>query len=476
MKPNAIALLLFCAVSGFASERYVVARQDGWTAVSLTAAEADAVALAPGVRYVERDVERFVSTLPPPHLGSQQVAPWGVTDVRAPAVWALTRGEGVRVGIIDTGYDLNHPFPEEEAQGDALGHGTRMAGAIAAADNGFGVIGVAPGVSLYALKVFPRTGGAASSTIVKAIDWAIAQKLDVLSCSFGGTTPTRLENEAFERARAANIIVIAAVGNDGPGVNYPAAYPSVVGVGASDRAHNVAAFSNRGSEVEFVAPGVDLLSTMLVGQGRMASVTLDDGTVLSAHPFWDSKEGEAEGALIECGRGRAVDFPPETARSVAVIRRDAFSTLDKLRNAAAAQAAGLIVVNDQADDMPMRGGPGDDTVLPVSVSISAQSARVMRERGGAVMLDAYITDYSAADGSSLSAPYVAAIAALVRALRPDLSVDGVLEILRSTAHDLGDQGRDAVSGYGLVDAYAAAAAAAPERVAGAGARRRSAGK
>jgi len=80
------------------------------------------------------------------------------------------------------------------------------------------------------------------------------------------------------------------------------------------------------------------------------------------------------------------------------------------------------------------------------------------------MVDSYITDYEAADGASMSAPHVAAVAALVRALRPDLSADEVVALLASTAADLGEPGRDPVYGYGLVDAYAAAAAAVPERM------------
>lgn len=493
-----LAVLLLHAVSNRADDvrrRYLVATDDGslvlpsgavrfaadeGAAVELTETEASALARRDGVRYIEPDVERFVSSIAPPHLGSHQVAPWGVGDVGAPSVWFLTRGEGVRVGIIDTGIDLSHPdlgeayrggydfvhndpVPEEEATGDAFGHGTRMAGAIAASDNGIGVVGVAPGVSLYALKVFPRTGGALSSNIIRAVDWAIAQRLDVLSCSFGSATPTRLEQEAFDRARKANIIVVAAAGNDGPAVNYPAAYGSVIGVGASDRSHRVAAFSNRGSEVDFVAPGVDLMGTTITGAGRVGTVTLDDATVLSAHPFYDSRQGEARGAAVECGGGGALtDFPAATTNNIALMQRDGGSLLTKLVNGISAQAAGLIVVNNEADDKPMRAGAGGGA-LPVTLSISAQSAALLRAHGGALLLDAYVTDYDAADGTSFSAPYVAAVAALVRALRPDLTVDGVIDILRLSARDLGNPGRDDASGYGLVDAYAAARRAVPER-------------
>ena len=453
-------------------------------AVDLSDEEAKMLAATRGVRYVEPDVERFVSAMPAPapHLDIAQTTPWGLAGVRAPSVWFLTRGEGVRVGIIDTGIDLGHPdlqaayrggydfvhndsVPEEEAEGGGFGHGTRMAGIVAASDNGFGVVGAAPGVSLYALKIFPKNGGALTSNVIRAVEWAIAQKLDVVSCSFGGDTPSRLEEEVYARARRANVLVIAAVGNDGSWVRYPAAYPSVVGVGAMDRTRRIASFSNTGAEVDFVAPGVDVPSTMISGKGHIGSITLDDGTSLPAHPFASSKSGAVAGIAVDCASGGSMDFPPGAAQNVALVHREGIPIPAKVTNAAAAQAAALVVINSAPDDMPVRGSPGfGDAQWPVAVSVSRQAGAILRQSGGSVLVDAYVTDYEAADGASMSAPHVAAVAALVRALRPDLSADGVVALLASTSTDLGDAGRDPVFGYGLVDAYAAAAAAVPEKM------------
>lgn len=456
---------------------------DGY-AIDLSDEEAKALAAASGVRYVEPDVERFVSAMPAPapHLDVAQMTPWSLASIHAPSVWFLTRGEGVRVGIIDTGMDLGHPdlqaayrggydfvhndtVPEEEAEGGGFGHGTRMAGIIAASDNGFGLVGAAPGVSLYALKIFPKNGGALTSNVIRAVEWAIAQKLDVVSCSFGGDTPSRLEEEAYARARRANVLVIAAVGNDASWVRYPAAYPSVVGVGAMDRTRRIASFSNTGAEVDFVAPGVDVVSTMISGRGHIGSITLDDGTSLPAHPFTDSKSGAAAGMPVDCAYGSSIDFPPAAAQNIALVERGRTPIAAKLTNAAAAQAAALVVINSAPDDMPMRGSlESDDPRWPVAVSVSRQTGRILRARGESMLVDSYVTDYDAADGASMSAPHVAAAAALIRALRPDLSADEVVALLASTATDLGDAGRDPVFGYGLVDAYAAAAAAVPEKM------------
>ena len=150
---------------------------------------------------------------------------------------------------------------------------------------------------------------------------------------------------------------------------------------------------------------------------------------------------------------------------MALVLRDGPSIPKKATNAVAAQAAALVVINSALDDMPMRGSLGsDDPLWPVAVSVSRQTGRIILERGESVLVDSYVTDYDASDGASMSAPHVAAIAALVRSLRPDLSADEILALLASTATDLGDAGRDPMFGYGLVDAYAAAAAAVPERM------------
>jgi subtilisin family serine protease len=137
----------------------------------------------------------------------------------------------------------------------------------------------------------------------------------------------------------------------------------------------------------------------------------------------------------------------------------------KATNAVTAQAAALVVINSAPDDMPMRGSLGyDDPRWPVAVSVSRQTGQIIGQRGSRVLVDSYVSDYEAADGASMAAPHVTAVAALIRALRPDLSADEVVALLAATATDLGDAGRDFVYGYGLVNAYAAAAAAVPARM------------
>jgi len=449
---------------------------DGY-ALELTEPEALTLARRPDVRYVEPDRERFLSA--GPRLDATQELTYGVAMVNAPRVWPVTRGEGVRVGVIDTGIDLTHAdlqkayrggwdfvhndaIPEEEAEGDAMGHGTRMAGLIAAADNELGVVGVAPGASLYALKIFGKTGGALTSNVIHALDWAIAHDLDILNCSFGGDSPTKLEEEAFDRARRADILVIAAVGNHSGAVRSPALYSSVVAVGAIDRAMKIASFSNTGPALDFVAPGVDVLSTINSGRGRVATVTLDDSTVLSAYPFANSKSGPLAGEWVDCRAGDPGDFQAAAAGKIALTERSSNTITDKARSAMAHETLAVIDVNNALWDSPQRGSLSSAFGnWPVVVSVSASSGERIRKHGGSLTIDSYAADYDASDGTSLSAPLVAGVAALIRALRPDLNAGEVIALLSTTAHDLGAAGCDEIYGCGLVDAEAAARAAAP---------------
>jgi subtilisin family serine protease len=449
---------------------------DGYS-LELTDAEALSLSQRPDVRYVEPDRERFVAA--GPRLDAAQELTYGVSMVNAPQVWPITRGEGIRVGVIDTGIDLRHvdlqkayrggwdfihddAIPEEEAEGDAMGHGTRMAGLIAATDDQLGVVGVAPGVSLYALKIFGKTGGALTSNVIRALDWAIEHDLDVLSCSFGGENPSKLEEEAFDRARRADILIVAAVGNHAAGVRSPALYPSVVAVGAIDRSMRIAWFSNTGPALDFVAPGVDVLSTFITGLGRMGTVTLDDSTVLSAYPYAYSKSGLLAGEWVDCLFGGAGDFDAGAKGKIALMERGGYSPANQASNALAHETLAVVVINNGLWDSPQRASLGSAfTNWPVVVSVSASSGERIRTAGGSLTIDSYVADYEGADGTSMSAPLVAGVAALIRALRPDLSAGEVIAIMSTTARDLGAAGWDPVYGNGLVDANAAARAAAP---------------
>ncbi len=230
----------------------------------------------------------FVSSIQIDHRVSlfQDTLDWGVDDVDAEQVWGGAEdavdvvqgnpdGSGVKVAILDTGIDYTHPDLDDVYAGghdfvdddndpkDENGHGTHCAGIVAAEDNGEGVIGVAPHASIYAVRVLDAYGSGYTSDIIAGIDWAIDNGMDVISMSLGGGSYDSAFNDAVNRAYNAGIVVVAASGNDGKNqISYPAAYDNAIAVGAIDKDHQLASFSNYGPEQEVVAPGVDIYSTM----------------------------------------------------------------------------------------------------------------------------------------------------------------------------------------------------------------------
>ncbi|AVX19934.1 MULTISPECIES: S8 family peptidase [Carboxydocella] len=219
----------------------------------------------------------------------EQQIPWGVAVLAGPQVASQlgVNGSGVRVGVLDTGIDLQHP-DLKVAGGIALtgdsfqddnGHGTHVAGIIAAQDNSQGVVGIAPGVELFAIKALNSAGSGWYSDIAAGLEWAIKNRLDIVNLSLGGKQNNPLLRYAVKRAARAGILLMAAAGNagneEGKGdtVLYPARYPEVMAVGAIDRQWQRAPFSSTGPALDLVAPGVEILSTIPGGDYKVMSGT-----------------------------------------------------------------------------------------------------------------------------------------------------------------------------------------------------------
>jgi subtilisin len=206
-----------------------------------------------------------------------ETIPAGVAQIKAPAAWDCSRGKVIKVAVLDTGIDSNHPdlrtnfkwgvsfVSGESSWMDFNGHGTHCAGTIAAAINGSGVVGVAPAAYLYAVKVLSKTGSGAWSNVIAGIDWCVNKKdLNILSMSLGGNSqPPKAFLTMVNLAWGKGAILVAAAGNDyGGPVGWPAKYKNVIAVSAIDNANNLAGFSSKGPEVELCAPGVSVLSTV----------------------------------------------------------------------------------------------------------------------------------------------------------------------------------------------------------------------
>lgn len=221
---------------------------------------------------------------------------WGVKSVNAPAAWARTTGRGVKVGVVDTGIDPTHPefagrvlggtnaIDSKQPWADDHSHGTHVAGIIAAALDNQGVVGVAPSADLYAIKVLTKDGQGSLFAILGGIMWCVQNGMDVVNMSLGAAQGNQLFEMAVNQLASADIPLVAAAGNDGKAVNFPAAYESAIAVSAmcpeggdenpklcSGKA--IATFSSRGPEVDFIAPGVKNLSTVLGGQYKAYSGT-----------------------------------------------------------------------------------------------------------------------------------------------------------------------------------------------------------
>jgi subtilisin len=205
-----------------------------------------------------------------------QTIPWGVRRVGVPKLpISIIKGNRIKVGVLDTGIDLFHPdLAANLAEGvniisprsqpnDDNGHGTHVAGTVAALYNQLGVVGVSPFTQIYAIKCFDSDGNSNISDIVRGIEWAIQQKVNVLNMSFGSDQPSDALRNAINKAYSSGIVLIASAGNDGTAnsVDYPARYPVVIAVGATNQNNRIASFSSRGKQVDVIAPGEDILST-----------------------------------------------------------------------------------------------------------------------------------------------------------------------------------------------------------------------
>ncbi|MBI5883710.1 MAG: S8 family peptidase [Elusimicrobia bacterium] len=222
----------------------------------------------------------------PAPVGGQDT-PWGITRVNAPAAWAVTKGKGVKVAIVDTGVDFDHPDLKAAVAGgwsavdkenpgnykDDNGHGTHVAGTIGARDNGVGVVGVAPDAALYAVKVLDGNGSGNFSDVIAGMEWTVTNKMAVVNMSLGASRGNEALQAAVEAMAKAGVILIAAAGNSGGAVSFPAAYPQTIAIAASDSQDKVAYFSSRGPEVDFIAPGVSVQSTFLGGGYKSMSGT-----------------------------------------------------------------------------------------------------------------------------------------------------------------------------------------------------------
>lgn len=245
-----------------------------------------------------------------PDFPDRQQFTWGQRAMGIDRIPPTYRGDGVKIALIDSGVDINHPdlkgriaagFDLVDRDGkhwdtDEVGHGSHCAGTVAGADSGHGIIGIAPGAEVHVCKIFP---GGRFSDLIEALDYCIQKKIDVVNLSLGADAGSIFVARKIEEARQAGIACIVAAGNlaDQP-VRFPGSLPTVFTVGALGKTETFPADTNHagamigqptpdgyfparfscvGPEVDAVGPGVAIVSS--VPGGGYAAM---DGTSMAA--------------------------------------------------------------------------------------------------------------------------------------------------------------------------------------------------
>jgi subtilisin family serine protease len=462
---------------------------------------------------IEEDGVRTLHALPEnfPVGPFDEFVGWGVDRVEADIVWSTApnfgdaeddvaapevrggavTGNGIVVGVLDTGIDFGHPDlannvidvrgsgvvrdflfddddPSDDTPAPLQGHGTSSASVIASVDNSVGVIGVAPQAQIMPYRVCfaDNVNGCPLSAIIGGLVQAVVDDVDVINMSFGGGAGFNIEASAVQAANRAGIVLVASAGNEATQQpSFPAAYGTVLAVGATDINDDPASFTNVGGWVDVTGPGVDVPAATCRGCGRQAFLDEESPTPrsFSALTMAGSAVGSVEDTeIVDVGRG-CVDtlgdvHATDPAGKVALIVRGDCSFAEKVEGAEDAGAVGTVVYNNAPGNFG--GTLGEYASQGPSVSISQEEGLALQSDIEAettiVDLRVVATDYELVSGTSFSGPHAAGVVALVRAVAPGLSPIEVRNIIEATAEPLGPK---VIFGNGMVRADAAVEAA-----------------
>jgi subtilisin family serine protease len=420
-----------------------------------------------------------VDDLPDPnHEG--QIIPYGVDSVQARDLWDSDRdgfvdegapdGAGVTVCIIDTGYYSEHEDlagvnlvggmsqVDDEYKRDGYGHGTHVAGTIAAANNTLGVVGVTPGaVDFYIVKIFDDAGEWVANTHASNLVAAAYDCKDngakIINMSLGGSSRSYYEERAFDDLYYEDgVLSIAAAGNENSDkFHSPSAYPSVVSVAAVDADNAKADFSNFGPTIEVAAPGVSVLSTVPFKDGSYIKV---DGVEYPSFQMTYAPSGTATGTLFY---GGLCDTGGEWGGMVVLCQRGDISFYDKVMNVQDSGGVAAVIFNNVPGDFLGTLGEAGDYILAISLNQADGQFLVDNMLGEEATVFSEIlqpaSGYEAWGGTSMATPHVVGVAALLWSADPSLTNAEIREALTETALDLGEEGWDPYFGFGLVQAY-----------------------
>jgi len=306
----------------------------GWGTATLAAYR-----LCQEVLHAEPDSAAYITDAPNDTYFDSQ---WGMYKVAAPQAWDITQGSPtIRIAILDTGIDLEHPdlaskivgsvnfttSPTADANGAS--HGTHVAGiAAASTNNGIGVAGLGYNCSLMNVKVLGDDGYGYYSWIAQGIIWAADHGAQVINLSLGGSIASSTLENAVNYAWNKGAVVAAASGNEATtSPLYPAYYTNCIAVGATDRYDNLTSFSNYGSWVDVAAPGIGIYSTKPDGLYCLMSGTsmaTPHVAGLAGLVFSVANDANGNGKLNDEVRARIESTCDETGIAVAYGRINAY--------------------------------------------------------------------------------------------------------------------------------------------------------
>ncbi|MEO2268612.1 S8 family serine peptidase [Pseudoalteromonas sp. YIC-656] len=429
----------------------------------------------PHIKLVELDQRRSAMALFNDDAGNptnQQLTPYAVYQSQANQLM-FNANSDIKVCVIDSGLDRsNSDFNWNAITGsddpgtgawDVNGgpHGTHVAGTIGAADNGYGVVGMAPGVPMHIVKVFTASGWAYSSDLAYATQQCAQGGANIINMSLGGGGANNTESNAFANFVADGGLIVAAAGNDGNSArSYPAGYPSVMMIGANDADNNIAEFSQfpscssgRGKRatfdeticVEATAGGVQTLSTYPAGMASLSALTVD-GTAIPTSGMENTGNITANTYFM----GTAEIPDSNAAGKICVIDRGNISFHDKVLNCENSGGVGAIIVNNVEGMLYGTLGDANATSIPAAGAALAQRDALVGSISASISIGA--SDYGYMSGTSMATPAVAGIAALVWSNFPECTGEEIRAALKATALDSGAQGHDVYFGYGIVQA------------------------
>ena len=311
---------------------------------------------------------------------------------------------------------------------------------------------------------------------IKAIHYAIDQGAKIVNCSFGSSSRSDEEEGAFTALKTAGVLAVCAAGNSSQNTDLNANYPSgynldnIISVAASGSDDKLASFSNYGpASVDLMAPGVDVYSTILEGSETDALVRVERANPVEYAALgmrYAGRTGENGITLTvhHCGQGYADQFPAGVNGNIALIQRGnrdgtAFYFYQKVQNAQATGAKGVIIYNNVVDDFDANGGTlggSGDWVPAVSITKAAGEALAALVIPVVVTLinKPVVTPYGYMSGTSMAAPHVAGVAGLLLAQCPSLGYSGIRSAILDTVDKIGTVAGKMVSG-GRVNAFAA---------------------